>query len=183
MHFEEYQRKAITTRHQNIYHNLKYFSMGLIGEAGELVDKVKKILRDDSGNITKDRRNAIRGEIGDVLWYLANICEETEIKMDDLHLRSELKGYAHHGDRNIFDLSCYIANKVSDISISVDIIRKNPDDTIPEAFGNELAELFILLEEFCTACALDITMVSEHNIQKLFDRQERGVISGEGDNR
>src|SRR3989304_2613411 len=54
---------------------LDYVVLGLTGEAGEIANKVKKIIRDDSGIITNEKRTQILDELGDVLWYAAQICE------------------------------------------------------------------------------------------------------------
>lgn len=53
-----------------------YTTLGLAGEAGEIPNKVKKILRDSGGTITKETREAISKEIGDVLWYVARLADE-----------------------------------------------------------------------------------------------------------
>jgi len=188
MYFEEYQKQAITTRHRSyastiIQKDLKYFGMGLIGETGELVEKVKKILRDDDGILTADRRLMIKKEIGDVIWYMTNICEETNLKMDDIHYKSHQDGYVHHGLRNMFDVVCLIAQEVGEISATIDKVCNGSDSYISERLYPQLCELFTLLEEFCTSCALEIQMVAKYNIEKLFSRKERGTITGDGDNR
>ena len=54
---------------------LAYVALGL-SEAGEIQGKVKKMIRDDGGILTEEKRLAIRAEIGDTLWYLARMCEE-----------------------------------------------------------------------------------------------------------
>ena len=54
---------------------LEYLSLGLVGEAGEVANKVKKIIRDK--NIDVD----VAGEIGDVLWYCAMLCDWLEDDM------------------------------------------------------------------------------------------------------
>lgn len=61
-----------------------YAALGLTGEAGEVANLVKKIIRDDgardfsamSMQIRPDRRAAILDEIGDVLWYCSALCDE-----------------------------------------------------------------------------------------------------------
>lgn len=60
---------------------LLYTSIGLGGESGELLNKVKKILRDDNGTISEERKQAIADELGDCLWYIAMICDELELRM------------------------------------------------------------------------------------------------------
>lgn len=60
---------------------LLYTTIGLCGEAGELANKVKKILRDDNGVISEEKKEAICHEIGDSLWYLAMICDELNVRM------------------------------------------------------------------------------------------------------
>lgn len=54
---------------------LAYVGLGL-GEAGEVQGKIKKILRDDSGIITEEKRIEIAKELGDLLWYVARTAEE-----------------------------------------------------------------------------------------------------------
>jgi NTP pyrophosphatase (non-canonical NTP hydrolase) len=60
---------------------LLYVSIGLGGEAGETLNKIKKILRDSNGTITDEIKEGIAGEIGDVLWYCAMLCDELELRM------------------------------------------------------------------------------------------------------
>jgi NTP pyrophosphatase (non-canonical NTP hydrolase) len=60
---------------------LLYVSIGLGSEAGECLNKVKKILRDDNGVISDVRKQAIAEEIGDTLWYCAMICDELGLRM------------------------------------------------------------------------------------------------------
>lgn len=55
---------------------LVYTALGLAGEAGEIANKVKKIIRDDNGIITTERESELRAELGDVLWYAAMMASE-----------------------------------------------------------------------------------------------------------
>ena len=87
MNFQEYQRKA---RSFAIYpgkgtaHGFSYTALGLNGEAGEVAEHAKKILRDDTGAITAERRNHLKKEIGDVLWYVSNCCSELGISLNEV---------------------------------------------------------------------------------------------------
>ena len=89
-------------------HPIVYPTMGLVNEAGEVAGKIKKIFRDQNGQITEEDKQSLKNELGDVLWYLTQIC----------------------------------------------------------------TELGLTLEE-----------VAETNITKIFSRQERGKLGGDGDNR
>lgn len=82
MNFDKYQRKAVGTAiYPNQGDNLYYPALGLAGEAGEVCDKIKKIMRDSGGVPTKDQKLEILKELGDVLWYVANLCEELDYDM------------------------------------------------------------------------------------------------------
>lgn len=83
MTFREYQRAS---RRTAIYpdqgRNFVYPTLGLAGEAGEVADKIKKVLRDANGQLTDDQRQAIAAELGDVLWYLAQLATELGLDLD-----------------------------------------------------------------------------------------------------
>lgn len=63
---------------------IAYASLGLAGEAGEVANKVKKILRDKGGVWTTEDRDKIGKELGDVLWYLAALADEFALHLDDV---------------------------------------------------------------------------------------------------
>lgn len=110
MKLNDYQNDATTTAiypGKGTTTGLLYVALGL-GEAGEVQGKVKKILRDDDGVLTREKGLAIAKELGDLLWYVANAAEEL--------------GY-------------------------------------------------------------DLEHIAQMNLDKLFDRQERGTLQGSGDNR
>lgn len=62
--------------------NFLYPVLGLAGEAGEVVEKVKKIFRDDGGKVTTDKKKEIQKELGDVLWYLSQVATEFGLSFD-----------------------------------------------------------------------------------------------------
>ncbi len=106
---DTYQRLSRRTWHRvHTDHPVVYPTLGLVNEAGEVAGKVKKIFRDKGGRIGPEDREALKGELGDVLWYLAQLCTELDLSLQE---------------------------------------------------------------------------VAAHNLRKLFDRLERGVIRGEGDSR
>lgn len=85
MKIDDYQKKARKTAvYPEIGKNIVYPTLGFVGEAGELADKVKKIFRDDGGKMKPEVRAAIINEIGDVLWYMAALCSELSVKMSEV---------------------------------------------------------------------------------------------------
>jgi len=109
MNFQEYQEKSRKTAlYPNVGENFIYPTLGLAGEAGEVAEKVKKVIRDKGGMVDDDTRKDIQKELGDVLWYVAQIASELKLSLDE---------------------------------------------------------------------------VAEGNIKKLYDRMDRGVLKGNGDNR
>ena len=79
MNMNDYQRQAATTAIYPASVQILYPTLGLAGEAGEVANKVKKIVRD--GKLDKE---AIGSEIGDCLWYIAAICKDLGLKMEDV---------------------------------------------------------------------------------------------------
>jgi len=85
MDFPTYQTKSRkTARYPAIGHGVVYPTLGLTNEAGEVAGKVKKIFRDKGGVISAADREALKGELGDVLWYLSQVCTELEISLDEV---------------------------------------------------------------------------------------------------
>ena len=85
MELNKYQKLARKTAcYPYLGKNLTYLTLGLCGESGEIAEKVKKIFRDSNGKINDEIRKAIELEIGDVLWYLSNMCSELKLDLDDV---------------------------------------------------------------------------------------------------
>ena len=85
MRFSEYQsRSRATAVYPDAGRNIVYPALGLCGEAGETAEKVKKAIRDDGGTLTQERREAIAAELGDVLWYVAQLATEAGLDLDEL---------------------------------------------------------------------------------------------------
>lgn len=73
---------------------LSYCVLGLNGEAGEVAEKLKKIIRDNYGEISKEHKEAIKKELGDVLWYVSQCAEELGLKLDDVGVSNIDKLYS-----------------------------------------------------------------------------------------
>lgn len=108
MDLSEYQRISRRTAEYPREAWLAYPALGLAGEAGEVAEHAKKAIRDDGGSVSEQRKTAMSKELGDVLWYVAQIATEL---------------------------------------------------------------------------GLDLNEIADQNLQKLLSRQQRGVLSGSGDDR
>ena len=83
---QEYQNKTADTAvypGRGTLWGLLYCSLGL-GEQGEIQGKIKKVLRDNEGIISEDTTNAIKGELGDLMWYVAQLAAELNISLEDV---------------------------------------------------------------------------------------------------
>ena len=88
MGLNAYQKAAAETAIYKAEHSILYPALGLAGEAGEVANKVKKMLRD--GNVD---RPSIAAEVGDVLWYIAALSRDLNLDMQDLAMKNLEKLY------------------------------------------------------------------------------------------
>jgi NTP pyrophosphatase (non-canonical NTP hydrolase) len=70
--------------------NLSYLGLGL-GEVGELQGKLKKVIRDGEGLVTPETKERLKGEIGDILWYVSELCTELGLEMEDVAMSNLVK--------------------------------------------------------------------------------------------
>ena len=85
MDLNDYQAAALQTAvYPNQGTNFAYPALGLAGEAGEVADKLKKVIRDNGGILTDPVRDAVAKEIGDVLWYVAVLASEMDYNLNDI---------------------------------------------------------------------------------------------------
>ena len=79
-----YQKVAITTAIYPREQAIIYPTLGLTGEAGEVANKVKKIIRDDGNKINESLVQEISAEIGDCLWYISVLADDIGCKLSDI---------------------------------------------------------------------------------------------------
>jgi len=85
MNFSDYQtRSRVTAQYPAIGHPVIYPALGLVNEAGEVAGKIKKVFRDKGGEINDETRAALAAELGDVLWYLAQVATELGLSLDEV---------------------------------------------------------------------------------------------------
>jgi NTP pyrophosphatase (non-canonical NTP hydrolase) len=85
MDFKKYQTKSRkTAKYPAIGHPVIYPALGLVNEAGEVAGKIKKVFRDKEGQISEETRQALKAELGDVLWYIAQVATELGLSLDEI---------------------------------------------------------------------------------------------------
>ena len=111
MNFSEYQEQALRTDRAPASTSMSADAarliplLGLAGEAGQLLSEYKKRLRDGPSHVTFVDR--VAEELGDILWYVANLASKYDLQLDDI-ARQNLQKLAelyHPGDPRLFDAS------------------------------------------------------------------------------
>jgi len=85
MDFNEYQKRAKETAiYPKMNPSWTFPAIGLSGETGELMEKLKKIIRDSDLKVTDEKLDSIKKELGDILWYLSAITTELNLSLDEI---------------------------------------------------------------------------------------------------
>ncbi len=109
MQFSEYQKESrVTALYPEVGNNFVYPTLGLVGEAGEIAEKVKKLFRDKNtftpAEVSAEDRAEIAKELGDVLWYVSQVATEFGVNLEAVaagnieKLRSRHERNTLHGD-------------------------------------------------------------------------------------
>jgi NTP pyrophosphatase (non-canonical NTP hydrolase) len=108
MDFKEYQEKSkktdLGTRIKNS--DIAYYALGLCDESGEVAGKIKKLYRDKEGVLNEEYKKEIAKELGDVIWYLSQLCtkiglsfeEVANMNIENLYSRLERNQLQGNGD-------------------------------------------------------------------------------------
>ena len=83
--WQQYQQEATKTAlHVKTDHPVVYPTLGLANEAGEVAGKIKKIFRDKQGKFSNEDLTDLKYELGDVLWYLSQVCTALDLDLGDV---------------------------------------------------------------------------------------------------
>ncbi|HEX4687465.1 MAG TPA: nucleoside triphosphate pyrophosphohydrolase family protein [Nocardioides sp.] len=89
MECDDYQRAALrTARDKDAPDEFMHLVLGLVGEAGEIAEKVKKLVRDHDSDLAMLDRDDMAAELGDVLWYAAVLASFLGLSLDDVARRN-----------------------------------------------------------------------------------------------
>jgi len=91
MHFSDYQKQSrLSAIYPQMGQNFTYSLIGLVGETGEVAEKIKKLIRDKQSKLDNDYRAEIKKEMGDILWYFSQLATDLGIGLEDL-VKTNLK--------------------------------------------------------------------------------------------
>lgn len=102
MNFNEYQKKALTTAITNPdpLMDKTIWAMGIAGEAGEVIEKWKKIVAYKKGKISKEDLDELKKELGDVVWYVAVLADSLGLSLEEV-MKQNLKKLADRKKRGV----------------------------------------------------------------------------------
>lgn len=101
MNLNDYQTKALGTAVYKTWdQQLVCTTLGLTGEAGEVAEKVKKLIRDQDSQVTEAFKDGVKKELGDVLWYLSTLSHTLGFTLEDVAL-ANLEKLASRKDRGV----------------------------------------------------------------------------------
>lgn len=100
MTLNEYQEGARRTAIYPSERKIIYPTLGLTGEAGEVADKVKKVIRDNNDNFTTETCEQIAKELGDVMWYAASLAHDLGYSLEEI-CQMNLDKLASRAKRNM----------------------------------------------------------------------------------
>jgi len=163
---ETYQEQAATTAVYPEQHKYSYPALGACNEVGEFCEK----LLPPRASVPE-----LIDELGDIMWYAAKTAHDFELSLYQCYFKA-----GHPNDAPDFLMvfaACRLAGRVKKILRGDAIENKIDEITL------EIGRIVRSVEAI--AYGMDVTLdeVCERNLDKLFDRQERGVLKGDGDNR
>lgn len=154
---------------------LAYPTLGMCGEIGELTEACR---RGDDDNVPK--------EIGDVLWYVANVAADAELPLSGVCKRQtfKMKGFP------AWDWT----EACEELSVAAGIVAENVKKAIRDNNGiltdkrcenlcRALRRVILTLVSIANVYGYSLEDCAKMNLDKLYSRQERGKLSGDGDNR
>lgn len=123
MNLKEYQKFCLTTAvYPNIGDNWHYPLIGMVGELGELGNKLKKTIRDDNNIITDEKRQMCIDEMGDLAWYFVMLCYELSID-PDLVLENNIDKLQERMKNNTIHDKKERAAQISRLALFMDVLK------------------------------------------------------------
>lgn len=154
----------------NSGNNMLYPELGLLSEVGELAGEAKRVIRDDNGVLTTERREKMIDELGDIMWYLAAVSHEKKSEEFMTTFESVIQNENTNNPGAPQDINDFLK---SISSLPETLYGQSADD---QKFCSELNGLIKYLNT-------TLEEVLTRNLNKLQSRKERNKIQGEGGTR
>lgn len=193
MKISEYVKQARSTAIYPDGAKFFYPTMGLVGEIGETIDKLTRLhVPSNKAEITK--------ELGDILWYFVNVVEDAKLPCGIVDILWDVTDQRGSPTKSFTQLSTQLITAEDTRSVFIrllvyagriaEIAKKTIRDTdgvIPtnkySELRHSLGEILLCLFDICAQWSINMDDVAQANIDKLFQRRDRGVLGGSGDNR
>jgi NTP pyrophosphatase (non-canonical NTP hydrolase) len=180
-----YQSQAAKADRTRSTKPLSFLLLGLFGEAGTLMDEVKKKQRDARSYVGYER--SVVEELGDVLWYLTNIANRERLALSSIARRacqdgveslsspgeqltfSSLQAQQHlplnaptpEFERTLMRLVSYVGALAN---------AHNSGDMENAALGAHLSDIFATLVQAANEAGVTLAEAADKNLTKIFDR-------------
>lgn len=182
MTFEEYRTGALTTATYPEELAKTYLDLGIRGEAGEVCDKIKKMIRDNGWKqgmpIPQECIRGIALELGDVMWYAANISAVEGVRMTTGNKVQE----SDNIDRYFYDPIVYKQEKIAKFALALSsTIHERELITIRKE--RHVSWIIYCVGEVAACIGMKLSEICQMNLDKLADRKMRNMIGGSGDER
>ena len=178
--FTEYQRLATATAIFPTDIALQYCTLGLCGESGEVAEKIRKL------TLHEDSYVQLKRELGDVMWYFSQLCRILSLDIEDIISRGVQERQIDHSDR-LSDCSLDLCSSCGSVAETVKkIIRDNNGEINDDRKKKIDSSLVLVIKNMMSICHninTELLEVCAMNIKKLYDRKDRNVLNGSGDNR
>lgn len=167
MMLDEYQELAATTAVYPVEYKYAYPSLGLAEEVGEFCEKL----------LGPRERLDMGHELGDVMWYASAVARDFGLTLSECFVRTDFPA-SDNPDFAMLFAALRLAGRVKKV-LRGDTFDEKKMDQVKLELGRILHCVNVLAQHF------DFTMeeICQMNLDKLFDRKERGVLKGDGDNR
>ena len=183
MTLDEYQEKALRTA---MYEDkITYPALKLIGETGEVCEKLGKILRDQYGLIGIENKKQLAKELGDVMWYVAVLTHDVGFKLSNFGLRRKEEDVNKlFADETIHQIAVRMANFAVWTSMKAIVFEKHTKESCRKkdvAIG--AGTMIEFIQRLALMIDYNLDDIMEMNVGKLQSRFIRRKIKGSGDDR
>ncbi|MCI8444202.1 MAG: hypothetical protein HFJ37_03415 [Clostridia bacterium] len=168
--FNEYQMIATRTLNETIRKSrrerVKYICLGLLEETGEVVAEIRKAYYKGNFHEKTLDKNSIKKELGDVLWYLALVCNDQGLKLGEKYQVDRKKMAVEKSRENTIEVALELGQQNGKL---VEMIRSGQKSKeIHKEIGIQIENM----EDLANILQISMEDIMEENIKKVTKRYE-----------